>query len=184
MKIAESLRQAQESLTPETWLQGSYFGIRGDRLCYCAHGAVQKVVNPEVARILGSARASATGLAAAFSGLAAERASSCAAAIVISVAAHRHACRARASTAAEVAIDAAGAEAAGVALHDVEPQAVWKDRPEWVSENHHSYGSLDAHYLLGMAGLTASFNDDPKTTFQMVQEKFRLAIKLAETLDV
>jgi hypothetical protein len=43
---------ARDSLTLETWHKGSYFLVRDDSnggktLCMCAHGALQRVINPK-----------------------------------------------------------------------------------------------------------------------------------------
>lgn len=43
---------------------------------------------------------------------------------------------------------------------------------------------VDGHYLLGMVGLTPSFNDDSSTTLEMVRDKFREAAALARQLNV
>lgn len=63
-------------------------------------------------------------------------------------------------------------------------KSLWENRPEWVKSELRGHGSLDAHYLLGMVGLTSSFNDDPNTTLQMVKGKFTEAIDLAHQLEV
>ncbi len=66
--------------------------------------------------------------------------------------------------------------------------ANWTNRPYWVKNDHihnnKNYGNGEAHYLLGMVGLTILFNDRPDTTYEMVIEKFNEAIQLANQLGV
>lgn len=67
------------------------------------------------------------------------------------------------------------------------PQEVWDIRPARYRNEVTDYlghGVLEAHYLLGMVGLTAIFNDASSTTLEMVQAKFREAAALARTLNV
>lgn len=59
----------------------------------------------------------------------------------------------------------------------------WNKRPSAGSLDS-KYGSYDAHFILGMVGLTTLFNDADSTTFQMVKDKFQEAIKLAQKLGV
>ena len=54
MSIASDLRTASDKLTESNWHKGAYFKANGNEVCMCVHGAVQSVVNPRVARILGS----------------------------------------------------------------------------------------------------------------------------------
>ncbi len=65
---------------------------------------------------------------------------------------------------------------------------IWNNRPNWVKndfvQDKINYGDLDAHYLLGMVGLTIGFNDKKSTTYEMVIEKFNEAIELATRLGV
>jgi hypothetical protein len=56
-KIVQDLSAARDLLTPETWQKGAYFGERNDTLCMCAHGAVQRVVNPECKKAFNSQQA-------------------------------------------------------------------------------------------------------------------------------
>ncbi len=66
--------------------------------------------------------------------------------------------------------------------------ANWTNRPDWVKNDIVSdrinYGNGDANYLLGMVGLTVSFNDHSGTTYEMVIEKFNEAIQLANQLGI
>ena len=50
--ITQYLVDAKNSLTVDTWGRGGYFGIHNNKLCMCAHGAIQFASNPEVKRIL------------------------------------------------------------------------------------------------------------------------------------
>jgi hypothetical protein len=67
-------------------------------------------------------------------------------------------------------------------------QKLWDERPSWVKNNFTAngsdYGTKDAHYLLGMVGLTAAFNDRENTTLEMVHAKFDEAIELARQLNL
>ncbi len=64
--------------------------------------------------------------------------------------------------------------------------ANWTNRPDWVKNDriydNINYGNGEAHYLLGMVGLTIGFNDRSDTTYEMVIEKFNEAIELATRL--
>lgn len=46
-----------------------------------------------------------------------------------------------------------------------------------------TYGSVDAHFLVGMVGLTVSFNDRECKSFSQLIAKFDEAIQLAEELE-
>jgi hypothetical protein len=49
----ELLREVRDSLTLENWIKGNrYFYNRNNNLCMSVHGAAQRLVNPEVAKIL------------------------------------------------------------------------------------------------------------------------------------
>lgn len=153
-KISDAIRAARDLLTPETWNRGQYFAARNGKVCMCAHGAVQSQVNPKVRDILDCTGAIAHTAA---------------------VDADMHAPH-RAATAAAFASTAAAQTSAA------STQKIWGSRPSWVSNRDPIYGSLDAHYVLGMVGLTAFFNDS--ASFQGVHNKFTDAIKLAEVLGV
>jgi hypothetical protein len=65
-------------------------------------------------------------------------------------------------------------------------RSIWNKRSNWVKDDYQHngvvYGNKDAHYLLGMVGLTASFNDATDTTLEMIHQKFDEAIELARQL--
>jgi hypothetical protein len=136
-QIVQDLITARDSLTPETWIKKAYFKQKENTLCMCAHGAVQKVVNP----------------------------------------------------ACKKAANAAGADAGAFAIEQYkDPLKVWNNRPDYVRQDktydNINYGNRDLHYLLGMVGLTVSFNDHPDTTLEMVKAKFDEAIQLAKMLEI
>ncbi len=82
----------------------------------------------------------------------------------------------------------AGAGASVAGAGGANASANWTDRPDWVKNdvvyNNKNYGNGEAHYLLGMVGLTIGFNDRSDTTYEMVIEKFNEAIQLANQLGV
>jgi hypothetical protein len=145
-QIVQDLITARDSLTPETWIKGNYFKQKENTLCMCAHGAVQKVVNPVCKKA-----ASAAGTV-------------------------------------PVAVADAGAGSALAIKQYKDPLQAWNARPDYVRQdliyNNINYGSRDLHYLLGMVGLTITFNDDPNTTLEMVKNKFNEAIELAKLLKI
>lgn len=57
----------------------------------------------------------------------------------------------------------------------------WHERPKWIRK-YSEYGNYDAHYLLGLVGLTVLFNDNKNTTFKIMKNKFQQAIDLAYKL--
>lgn len=61
---------------------------------------------------------------------------------------------------------------------------VWRRRAAYIGEDLGRVRNLSAHYLIGMVGLTAAFNDAPDTTFEMILGKFRQAAALARELGV
>ena len=59
---------------------------------------------------------------------------------------------------------------------------VWKSRPYWVNADSDK-GNLQVHYLMGMVGLTTTFNDHKNTTLEMVKEKFTKAYEVAKMIE-
>ena len=94
--------------------------------------------------------------------------------------------RPRPAAAAAAAAAAPAEDAAAEAWCSPAPGCGIENRPYWVkaSDSDETYGSVSPHYILGMVGLTASFNDAPETTLEMVKEKFEQAYELAERLGV
>jgi hypothetical protein len=58
-QIVQDLITARDSLTSETWIKGKLFRQKENTLCMCAHGAVQRVVNPVCKKALNAAGADA-----------------------------------------------------------------------------------------------------------------------------
>lgn len=153
-EIIQALENAKNSLTEENYYKGNFFSAKNDLLCMCPHGAVQAQVNPEVKKFVN-------GYTSGFID---------------------------AADAAREAANAAGSRAADAARSaDAAVRDNWDTRPTWVREYYvyadKEYGTLDAHYLMGMVGLTISFSDAKETTLTMVKEKFDQAIQLAKELD-
>lgn len=187
MKVSKALRSAKESLNESNWLKNSYFNLRGDVVCMCAHGAVQAQINERVIAALAKTEAVAASTdrqrraaiapanAAAMGRRTAERAAEEAeatAAATARITAEKAAwavrsSAAKAATVAEEVAAARPAEAAAVRVVDVPFTPLW------------ALG-LEAHSYLGHVGLTADFNDLPETEFADVIKKFEQAILLAE----
>jgi hypothetical protein len=200
--LIEQLQAARNSLTPTTWHQGSYFANRNNTLCMCSHGALQAQVNPACKAValggeqFGEATANVRTGSAATSGendvkfatwtnakdkVAETNSIKAAAAGVVAA---KKAVRMGAAWAAEQRF-----QHVDVALRDPDTlRIIWEQRPSWIKDsflqNNVDYGSKDAHYLLGMVGLTASFNDAKTTTLAMVHQKFDEAIELARQLSL
>jgi len=153
--LSDILIQARDSLTPKNWRKGAYFKDDNGTLCMCAHGAVQAIANPQCRLKLAESlvMAPATALAAA--------------------------------TAASVGAGEAANSPSSTTT--AQQKNDWNNRPDWVKReriiNNKNYGNLDTSYLLGMVGLTITFNDDPDTTYEMVIEKFNKAIELAKKFE-
>ncbi len=208
MSIAESLRTAKALLTEETWRKGNYFSADGDTLCMCAHGAVQAVVNDMVGSTIcrwidvpkGAIKASYAASDAA------EESEAAHAADVARTAARLASCASPTATAAhaagvvslqaaevvylslDLADRAEAAEAAGEAARDarlasrdaVTPDLHLPVAGHWTMTPRLGHG---AHYVMGLVGLTASYNDKESTTLDDVMRKFDDAIALAERLE-
>lgn len=151
--VAEAIIAAMNKLTDENWIKGNYFKNNDNKICMCAHGAVQSETNSRVKEILLQLITDAAADTAPLSGAAAL-------------------CRAAAWAALTVrgAVDADGAV------------NYYGNVPEWITKQNSVYGNLKAHYCLGLVGLTTSFNDHKDTTLQMVKEKMLLAAKKAEEI--
>lgn len=199
--IYDSLIEARDLLTSKNWNKGTYFSVKKNTLCMCAHGALQSKVNPAAEKIviyfIGDKNLANHG-ERFYSAIAAKRrhrpaALAFAAAVAATAAAARRALHAglrhepaHAAILASVAGLTPNAEddAAVRAAPGIAAQKLWEMRPDWVRYNDKDYGSLDAHYLLGLVGCTTAFNDDPSTTLEMVKEKFTEAANLAQSLGI
>ncbi len=169
MTIAEDIRKASDKLTEETWTKGRYFRIKNDKLCMCAHGAVASVCNRIVVDILATIPKNQAWEAPdpAALGAAVARAVGRAADLAV----------ARAS---DLAVALAADPEAGLALGSRWSDG-WENRPRWVKD---SGLGASAHYILGMVGLTLSYNDAESRTLAEVKAKLEEAAQLAERLGV
>lgn len=158
--LSTIILEAHDSLTEETWVKGSYFFNRDGMLCFCSHGAVQRLVNPKVREILSQSLADMEP-------------------------------KSRYAEASCSPVDSGAAMPAenevliqkessvrDRSLSDTDIyRKVWDARPLYVRE-----GNLDAHYLLGMVGLTGFYNDNH--TLPQVKAKFMEAYNVALQLGV
>lgn len=159
---AEIFDDIAETLTLENWRKCVYFKEDQGQLCMCAHGALQARVNPEVKKALT---------------------------ITTDVLASR--APAPAPAVEEAAMAGAGAQMLAVSIENnfaASSSEIWNlrsssSRSDYIY-NGKNYGKREAHYLLGIVGLTVAFNDAKDTTLEMVKEKFREASKLATQLGV
>lgn len=191
MKISEVITQARARITKTSWFQGSYFCASDGEVCMCAHGAIQATVNPIVLAILGEApspsrtsRSLALRLSAgAYAALAAAEVAddACVATLAAEAAAVEGATLAVATHAYAAAERGAALARARGAWEHFRP--IWDGRPLWVRIAG-DRGSLDAHFVCGLVGLTAGFNDAPSTAWEMVDAKFAEAIAFAKYLDI
>lgn len=151
--LASTLETARDSLTPENWRKGSHFVFEDEKLCMCAHGAIQKLVNPICRKFFPETKRVDAG---DFFARTLPRAPKT-------------------------------GHAARTAWCEYPPnmskKTIWDKRPFWVQDET-IFGNLDAHFLLGMVGLTTGFNDASATTLDMVKRKFDEAIALARELGV
>jgi hypothetical protein len=190
--LVDILIEARNSLTDEIWKKGSYFKLVNNLMCMCSHGAVQILVNPACsqkvrlrleARLYGINGVLKLGGARVAADCAGERLDA------IQAAGDGNSTK----FILDDAIDGGSIEVASVAslalgkLTSIK-QDIWNNRPDWVRHNRIvdrcDYGNLDVHFLLGMVGLTVSYNDAPNTTLEMIRGKFTEAISLAQELGV
>jgi hypothetical protein len=157
----ELIRRAKDQLTSETWGKYAYFSTKDGKLCMCAHGAMQSVSNPEVVATLACRARRAPKAARA----AAEAEPAAAAALAKA--------RLAENTASASAVDAAAVAARAESISEAKGK-----KPGWVSDEDGS----EASYILGLVGLTATFNDDLSTTLEHIHAKFEEAADLAEKL--
>lgn len=182
METLESkLTVARDSLSPTNWRKGSYFKSEGNTICMCSHGAVQAQVNPDCKSIPNPSLPVLSPWLRPWSRwIATHPNMSVMSAIkeAIESALFNSLCCGRGSNA-----DLSGQFTAAETRKEI-----WDKRSDTVKSDYIldsvNYGNTEAHYLLGMVGLTFNFNDDPFTTFEMVQEKFNQAIALAKELGV
>lgn len=172
VSIAEHIANAMDSLTEKNWHKGAYFYAKDDTICMCAHGALQAQVNDGVKTAL-AAEGTATDKKYVAAEVAAMRAAGAAEAEEAAAAA----AAAAAATAAAVEAEEAAAAVQVRSGNVYEPCLVFEKRSEWCRRK-----NLDAHYILGMAGLTASFNDSPSTTLDDLKKKFTEAEAIAVKL--
>lgn len=160
--IIEQLEEISASLTEETWdtrKTGYYFVLgSNDKLCFCAHGAVQFVTDP-VIKELHASNPNRTNLPTPL--LKGEYSSG-----------------RMPSTLPASAAFYADKHCRG--YHN--KKTVWDNRPTWVRDND-LHGNQDVSFLLGMVGLTIDYNDHPSTRLSDIKEKFRQAIALARELN-
>lgn len=156
MNLQSQLLAARDSLSPSNWRKGHYFRTENNILCMCAHGALQAQVNPVCKSKIDNSKSAPAD-----------------AAVVTAV------------VAAVVAVvtSAVVGEDPSLSLKEI-----WDKRSEYVKNDRIydslNYGNGEAHYLLGMVGLTTTFNDAKDTTFEMLIAKFDEAIALANQLGV
>lgn len=181
----EQLIKAQNLLLQDTWGKGAYFKIKNYKLCMCAHGALQIVVNPQVSRSFGRAKNNVEKMiqGANIDALgAAERAKMKIELDYIAASPHVN------CWAAAEAAESSARKNAFIQSLDADEQRelchkIWNERDQKFKEPDPKYGSLGAHYILGMVGLTSIFNDDKETTFDMIHNKYTLAIDVADFLN-
>lgn len=179
--VAQDIRNAAAALTTATWKKGAYVSVNKGALCMCAHGALQAQVNPEVKRCIAEYVVPVVWVAPV--AWATQVAAAGAAAEAVVVAAEPAVAAAAAAARSVAAADYAAAALEDAAGRAVAARAVWASRPRWVKTPSYR-GSLEAHYILGMVGLTAAYNDSASTTLTDVKEKFEQAAQLAEELGV
>ena len=137
----------------------------------CAHGAVQAIINDGVIRALSKASTTDADHSATWSGGAPSAAESARQLCIASaVAAYAHPAAA-AATAAEAVTAVADLAAAARDAHAIVDWSFVAQRSRWVKK-------LDPHYVMGLVGLLASFNDDKGTSLKDVKAKFDEAIAL------
>ncbi len=169
--IAQALQAASDSLTEDNWHKGSYFATKDNGICMCVHGAIQAQVNLAVQSAL-----SVFSKSLLVSAMSPSKAAAVAAAWLVSPAVL--ASVAQAAACAE-ATAAEGEEAREDAAPGGDYHQMWEEIPNWVKAHR-----TEAHYIAGMVGLTATFNDLGITTLSDIKTKLAEAVKVAEKLGV
>lgn len=148
----DAILAAMNILTKSNWVKGAYFLNASGTVQMDAHGAVQSKANQEVIDKLADTNVPTKDVVS----FAAKPVTDAAlAGVVASPAKHSSAL-------------------AFTDIGKLTQTDAYKARPTWVTNG------LDVYYLLGLVGLTAAFNDDPATTFDMVSAKLSLAANLAD----
>lgn len=148
------------------WTKKRYFQAENDKICCCVHGAGQKICNPRVTQIFKYFQTTALVVTSAAR-----------AAVAAARAAAEAARAAEEAAVAMVMVEAASAAACSPALGSAEAsgqaklEKIWKNRPGWVSKTDPTHGNLNLHYLMGMFGITTSFNDCRNTSLDMMLDK-------------
>lgn len=163
MLLSEQIRAAAKRLTSETWIKGTLFDEKGGALCMCAHGAMQLECNPSIKRLDVISTCVRSGDITRLGWLLPDD---------------------LIEPSTGESYDSISSSSFAGAFAESQRSQAWENRPSWVRGAHPKHGNMEAHYLLGMVGLTSFFNDDPKTTLEQVLEKFEQAAKLAESLGV
>lgn len=184
----ELIRKLRDSLTPESWQKGNYFGVNiNDNICMCVHGAGQVLVNPKLRDILKTNDDSISMFGMNDSTEVAQEASDKASqadnAIHDKPLGAAQEARNKVAKWADRLIATRSytpAHAANIGYGgNTALLKVWNGRPWYVKCNDDT-GNLELHYLLGMFGITATFNDAEGTTLEMLHERLNVAADWAE----
>lgn len=169
MTYAQQLRKISDILTEDNWNQGSYFDFK-DKLCMCVHGAGQTIVNPQLQFVIQNYTQSL---------------------VKIENFDFDPGCRTPRVMPVEAAKDADLVSkqvneklSATIDMDPIISYDVWKERPSYVKNDYENYnknyGNLNLHFLMGMFGITAQFNDDRGTSLQMLKDKLEECAVWAE----
>ncbi len=210
--VAQELIAARDSLTEENWNKGSYFSVKNNTICMCAHGAIQAQSNSVVKTVLGAyigpAGAATAWVAAAVAAAAATWADQTAvaaaedAAARVAAEAEEASAEVAAASAAEEASDEAAAEAAWVAKEAAGAAAAARSAAATAEEASDEAAAAEAwpapwenkpnwvtqeravwpDYVAGLVGLTTRYNDNVSTSLTDVKNKLTQAAELAERL--
>jgi hypothetical protein len=154
--------------------------------------ATKAVAAAELAAESVAARAAAAAAAETATEAAARAGAARAAAAALAATAMATVARAGAARAAMSAADyAVSVPVSEVAMSDTGASTafaayvsdVYDCRPGWV-RNDTAAGNLDAHFILGLVGLTSQYNDSEKNTLDDIKKKMTEAADLADMLGV
>lgn len=165
--IADKLTEARNSLTPKTWQQGNWFkaDANGQHICMCAHGAVQAVVNPTVKNIIRNYTAKV-------------------ASRKLSSRKIQKGVEGAANVGSDVCFGSRKMNTIGSLKKLFNNRTKHHFHPDDLNDMLKNNPELNAHYLLGMVGLTVGFNDGIRTSLRDVKKKFTKAIALAKSLNL
>lgn len=167
-KYNELVIELRDSLTQDNWNKGQYFAAKGATICMCVHGAGQKLINPNVKNIFNNIEKTLSSWRCAVAAQAADNTVNCAA------------------NAAKDGEFKSRVKSVFSKTKDSNLLDIWNNRGDaYATQNHNAHAyNASLHFLMGMFGITASFNDKASTTLEMLKDKLTECAAWAKTHNI